>query len=129
MLLISLLKPIAYLEPKLKGSKLGVIGIRTVVVGVHPPKATYTSAKTGHWNSSGIQWKFHSSQDPLEWSGSDPHSTPLHPQSTLQETGWATASTRPNPIYISYVNLFGGFLPTLSLSHMYTIIEERNIAI
>jgi hypothetical protein len=62
---------------------MDVMEIRTVVVGVHPPKATYTSAKTGHWNSSGIQWKFHSSQDPLEWSGSDPYSTPLHPQSTL----------------------------------------------
>jgi hypothetical protein len=44
-----------YLEPELKSSKLEVFEIRTVVVYVHPPTATYTSAKTNHWNSSRIQ--------------------------------------------------------------------------
>jgi hypothetical protein len=67
-----------------KKFELGVIEVGTVVLDVSPPAATYTSAKTVYWNSSGIQWKFHSSQDPLEWSGSDPHSTPLYPESTLQ---------------------------------------------
>jgi hypothetical protein len=73
-----------------KKFELGVIEVGTVVLDVSPPAATYTSAKTVYWNSSGIQWKFHSSQDPLEWSGSDPHSTPLYPESTLNADGSAS---------------------------------------
>jgi hypothetical protein len=35
------------------------------------------------WSELLLQWN--SSQDPVEWSGSDPHSTPLHPQPTLSK--------------------------------------------
>jgi hypothetical protein len=89
-----------------KKFELGVIEVGTVVLDVSPPAATYTSAKTVYWNSSGIQWKFHSSQDPLEWSESDPRSIPLYPESTLMPMAllqtrsysnatWTTSTQKP----------------------------------
>jgi hypothetical protein len=48
------------IETKTKKFELGAIEVRTVVLEVSPSAATYTSAKTVYWNSSDIQWKFHS---------------------------------------------------------------------
>jgi hypothetical protein len=53
----------------------------------------YSSKGLYHWISTGLStplhWslgKIHSSGNPLEWSGSDPQSTPIHPPSSLPMT-------------------------------------------
>jgi hypothetical protein len=53
----------------------GRIGLR--VFDASKPRVGYG------WSELLLQWN--SSQDPVEWSGSDPHSTPLHPQPTLSK--------------------------------------------
>jgi hypothetical protein len=72
-------------KDQMKKFELGVIEVGTVVLDVSPPAATYTSAKTVYWNSSGIQWKFHSTPLKIHWSGADLTLTPLH---SIQSLLW-----------------------------------------